>query len=230
MCEQQYHGVVRCALGWACWKTYLGRPEADQIHGMAMNQLGRGLSAVRNYKDALSVQEAELTMLQRLGASERDILITQGNLSNTYSRLGRLEEALRVRRDVYSRHLELNGEEHETTLVEAYNLAYLIVDLEGYDEARSLLRKTTPVARRVLGESKDLTLRLRWNYARALFLDGSTTLDDLRKAVTMLKDVERIARRVFGGAHPFIGSIEQSLKSSRAVLGAREELDEVENA
>ena len=22
LCEQDYHGVVRCALGWACWKTY----------------------------------------------------------------------------------------------------------------------------------------------------------------------------------------------------------------
>ena len=21
LCEQDYHGVVRCALGWACWKT-----------------------------------------------------------------------------------------------------------------------------------------------------------------------------------------------------------------
>ena len=24
MCEQEYHGVVRCALGWACWKTHVG--------------------------------------------------------------------------------------------------------------------------------------------------------------------------------------------------------------
>ena len=23
LCEQDYHGVVYCALGWACWKTYL---------------------------------------------------------------------------------------------------------------------------------------------------------------------------------------------------------------
>ena len=26
LCEQEYHGVVKCALGWACWKTYVGRP------------------------------------------------------------------------------------------------------------------------------------------------------------------------------------------------------------
>ena len=29
MCEQDYHGVVAGALGWACWKTCLGRPEED---------------------------------------------------------------------------------------------------------------------------------------------------------------------------------------------------------
>ena len=27
LCEQLYHGVVAGALGWACWKTYVGRPE-----------------------------------------------------------------------------------------------------------------------------------------------------------------------------------------------------------
>ena len=45
LCEQEYHGVVRCALGWACWKTYVGRPEADTARGMAMSLLGNGLSA-----------------------------------------------------------------------------------------------------------------------------------------------------------------------------------------
>ena len=27
LCEQEYHGDVQCALGWACWKTYVGRSE-----------------------------------------------------------------------------------------------------------------------------------------------------------------------------------------------------------
>ena len=32
LCKQQCHGCrVVHALGWACWKTYLGRPEADRI-------------------------------------------------------------------------------------------------------------------------------------------------------------------------------------------------------
>ena len=53
LCEQGYHGVVLCALGWACWKTYLGRPEADMARGMAMSLLGSGLSAVEHYEDCL---------------------------------------------------------------------------------------------------------------------------------------------------------------------------------
>ena len=34
-----------------------------------------------HHEDALSVQEAELSMLRRVGASEDNILITQGNLA-----------------------------------------------------------------------------------------------------------------------------------------------------
>ena len=39
LCEQQYHGVVACALTWACWKTYVGRPETDQPRLLAMLSL-----------------------------------------------------------------------------------------------------------------------------------------------------------------------------------------------
>ena len=92
-CEQKYHGVVACALGWACWKTYVGRPETDEIRGCAMNVLGRGLHEAEHDEDALSVQEALLFMLRRLGVPEETILATQSNLATTYSSLGRKEEA-----------------------------------------------------------------------------------------------------------------------------------------
>ena len=79
-----------------------------------------------------------------------------------------------------------------------------------------------PVARRVLGEANDLTLKMRWLSARALYKDPAATLDDLREAVTTLEDVERTARRVFGGAHPNTMGIEGSLRDARAALRARE--------
>ena len=56
LCEQHYHGVVFCALGWACWKTYVGRPETDQARMQAMTQLGAGLHDAEHHEDALSVR------------------------------------------------------------------------------------------------------------------------------------------------------------------------------
>ena len=77
-----------------------------------------------------------------------------------------------------------------------------------------------PIARRVLGESHELTLRMRGCYATALFTDESATLVDLREAVTTLGDTARIARRVLGGSHPFVVDIERSLRGLRAELRA----------
>ena len=113
LCEQDYHGVVLCALGWACWKTYVGRPERGLVRAWAMTQLGNGLSTAGHHEDALSVREAELAMMRRLGAPENDMLVVQTNLASTYDKLGRLEEALQIEGEVYSGRLKLNGEEHE---------------------------------------------------------------------------------------------------------------------
>ena len=146
------------------------------------------------------------------------MLATLNNLAMTYRALGRDEEALRLRRDVYFGYVKLHGKENERTLVAANNYADFLICLRRLEEAKALLRKTTPVARRVLGESHDLTLRLRFNYARALFLDTGATLADQREAMAMLEDTERTARRVLGGAHPFTGSIERCLKEARSTL------------
>ena len=222
MCEQHYHGAVLCALGWACWKTYVGRPEADQARRTAMNVLAGGLLGEDHHEDALSIQEAELAMERRLGASEYNILVMQGNLAMTYARLGRVEQALQIERDIYRGRLKLNGEEHEDTLTAANNYANSLVYLRRFEEAKALLRKMIPVARRVLGECNQTTLMTRWNYAGAICNDTAATLDDLREAVTTLEDAGRIARRVFGGAHPFAAAIEGALRDAREALAARE--------
>ena len=222
LCEQRYHGVVECALGWACWKTYVGRPETDDIWLNAMTRLGNGLSGAGHYEDALSVREAELSMLRRRGDSEEQFLVVQTNLALTYGELGDLERALSMEQEVYSGRLELSGEEHEETLIAASNYATSLKDLERFEEAKSLLRKTISVARRVLGDSTDTTLRMRWIYAEALYADDDATLSDLREAVTTLEETEPTARRVLGGAHPTTTGIEDALQEAREALRARE--------
>ena len=84
------------------------------------------------------------------------------------------------------------------------------------------MRRTLPVAKRVLGKNDETTLRMQWAYARALYEDPAATLDDLREAVETVEETERIARRVLGGAHPLFGIIERDLQGARAALGARE--------
>ena len=78
------------------------------------------------------------------------------------------------------------------------------------------------MGRRVLGEGDDLTLSMRANYALALHVDDSATIDDLREAVTILEETERTVRRVLGGQHPTTDKMEQSLRRARAALAARE--------
>ena len=85
-----------------------------------------------------------------------------------------------------------------------------------------MLRKTLPVARRVLGENHENTLRARGAYAMALYRDAGATLDDLREAVTTIEELARIARRAFGGGHPNVAGIGHQLREARAALRARE--------
>ena len=127
-----------------------------------------------------------------------------------------------MERDVYSGSLKLYGEEHESTLRVANNYAATLKNLERFKEAKSLLRRQIPVARRVLGEGGRLTLKMRWTYAQTIYKDDGATLDDLREAVTTLEDVERIARRVLGGAHPTTSNVERTLQEAREALAARE--------
>ena len=162
-----------------------------------------------------------------IGADEEFKLTVQSNLATTYDKLGRKNDALRLRRDVYSGSLRTGGLEDYETLTAANNLASSLVSLgqrrEYLKEAKALLRKVTPVARRVLGEYCDVTLMMRWNYASALlgeYLNGDDkdTLDDLREAVTKLEDLAPTARRILGGLHPIVPVIEGGLKHARAVL------------
>jgi len=196
----------------------MGRPEADDSRQLAMSVLGNGLHIASHHEDAFSVQEAQLSMMRRLGAPEEHLLTVQGNLANSSYGLGRIESALQIERDVYSGYLKLNGKEHKKTVLAAANYALSLNRLQRFEEAKALLRKTIPIARRALGDRNLHTLKMRWAYAGTLHNDPGATLDDHREAVTTLEDAERIARRVLGAAHPNTKGIELALESAREAL------------
>ena len=101
---------------------------------------------------------------------------------------------------------------------EANNYAWSLKELHRYGEVKTLMRNTLPVARRVFGESAQLTINMRWCYGLALCRDDGATLGDLREAVTTLEETARISRRVLGGAHPTTGWIEGAHQGACAAL------------
>ncbi len=118
----------------------------------------------------------------------------------------------------------LSGAARGDRSIEAYNYAVSLLNQqpEHFAEAKALLRKTIPAARRVLGENTELALRLRKVYATALYDDNGATLEDLREAVATFEEIERVARRVYGGAHPLAVGVEYNVREARAALRARE--------
>ena len=98
----------------------------------------------------------------------------------------------------------------------------ILKELKRFEAEGIVTRKMIPVARRVLGDNHEFTLKMRWTYAMALYKADGATLDDIRAAVTTLEELERTARRVFGGAHPTTSSLVKSLEDARAALVARE--------
>ena len=197
------------------------RPEPGWARRLAISVLGNGLADAGHNEDALSVGEAELSMLRRLGGAEDSMLAAKGNLASTYEVLGRKEEALSMRRDVYSGRLKLFSNDDLITLIAALNYAGSLNDLKRFEESRALLRRTMPVARRALGESHEIMLWIRWTYAKALYTDDASTLDDLHEADNTLGETARTARRVLGGAHPLTVDIEHGLRSLREALEQR---------
>ena len=123
-----------------------------------------------------------------------------------------------MQRDVYSGRLELNGGEHMHSLQAANNYAITLHHMKRFEEARTLLRKTMPVARRVLGDNHELMLNLRWCYARVLYLDEGASLDDRREAVAALESVANSWKRIFGQAHPETPEVQGALKEAREAL------------
>ena len=108
------------------------------------------------------------------------------------------------------------------TLTAAINYSSALNILGRYGEAKTLLKKVIPAARRVLGPSHEFTFRMMGCYGQALYRDPGATLDGLREAVTTLEETARTARRVLGAAHPLTVDMEKSLQAARAALRARE--------
>ena len=208
LCEVSYHGVVRCALGWACWKTYLDRPESDQLHAFGLNQLGNGLFAVSRHEECLEVIKARL----HLPLHPHQILVTKGNLADCYRELGRENEAISLSQEVHDGIVSIFGRSHTQTMDSAINLAVALNQFGRRAESKRLLNEHITIARQ-RGPNDKTVLTLRAVLAETIIHD-----DDPTEAVTIFEDVDRRMRRVLGPAHPQSQSVRRGLEEARAKL------------
>jgi len=180
-CGQSFHGAVKLTLGWACWKTYLGRPETDKYRFAALGTLGNALRfGAGRSEEALPVLEATLALSRRgyWSHKEQRILIVQGNIASTLFDLGRYEEALVLKREIYSRLVATLGVSHQRTLLNGNNLANSLLSLELWVDGIALLRDLLPAARQLLGSNSNIALLISKNIALALDQSPEGTRDD----------------------------------------------------
>ena len=67
------------------------------------------------------------------------------------------------------------------------------------------------MTQRVFGDSNEITLRMRWTNAMALYMDDGAA------AVEILEEIAQTARRVFGSANPLTEGVELNLREMRAM-------------
>ena len=206
-----------------------------------MGVLGNALRLNRQPEEALPMLEACLALRRRYWPrSVGMILSAQTNIASCLSALGRHDEALVLKREVYARRVATRGISHLDTIFTASNIVASMLSLELWDEAKSLGRDhLLPVARQSLGADHDETLKINHRLAAALVDHPESTRDhprfestpiragqktdlntgdDLLEAETIMQDVVQRRRRVFGPAHPDTRFAEGALSLMREDL------------
>ena len=102
-------------------------------------------------------------------------------------------------------------------LLMALNLASALMDLNIglFSEAKALCSEMHTKSRRLLGEEDDVTLSLRYSYAKSLVYNPAASLEELRLGVAVLEKIERTALRVFGPSHPRVSGVRATLREAR---------------
>jgi len=216
LCDSSYHGRVSSALGWACWKAYLRRPNDDPAKRAALTTLGSALIDGDRCPEALIAFQ---TQLQHALAdeSEEDIVAAKQNVAMCYSRLGRDKDAIILNRELYAKQRKAHGPDHVDALVAALALANSFRALSLFSDARALLREVVPAAMATLGGDHGVTLELNANFVRAMSLDLNATPDQLKAAVALGDSTYQAARRVYGESHELTSYARSGLADARVV-------------
>ena len=147
---------------------------------------------------ALGMREEVLRLMrEKLGADHPDTLSAMGNLANSYSDTGRLEEALGMREEVLRLMRENLGADHPDTLKAMTGLAVSYSETGRLEEALGMQEEILRLSREKLGADHPDTLSAMQSLA--IFYSDTGRLEE---ALGMREEVLRLRREKLGADHP----------------------------
>ena len=194
LCEQAHHGAVLRALGWACWKTYVGRPEGDHLRNIALQTLADSMHD--DPTGRLAILESILDRLKTENERPMGLIYVRSQIGKCLARLERNDECLALRRLNYEASADV-GPRTKWSLAIDYGESLITArDAEAVDFCRDLVARAT----RDLGEENPITERCIMAYARAMFHMGG--VEGLAEADVVVAATAEKWRRRYGKTHP----------------------------
>mmetsp|Transcript_4642 Transcript_4642/g.14053 ORF Transcript_4642/g.14053 Transcript_4642/m.14053 type:complete len:161 (-) Transcript_4642:89-571(-) len=139
--------------------------------------------------------------MQRCWPKSKGVIdFAQSDLANCLGDLGRHDEALVIKREIYRKSRAALGDTHEETIILAINLSTSLAHANG-SEAITLLRKTLPDTQRGLGDRHDFTFRVVGLFAEVV-AQSATSREEVVEADALVEKYIQIVCQVLGRGHP----------------------------
>ena len=219
MCHQPIRGKVKCAIGWACWRTYAdgyilenGQWKVDINTFNALTAVGHGLQDTGRNTEALAIFQTVVKGSKHAALCHSRfaplVLMAETNLAKAFEALGRHDESLEIRRGLLERTKACMGATDQDTFVDALNLGNSLYDTGKFEEAKALLPEYVDSCCATYGPDHRLTLKLRFALCRARGVVWDGSYEEVCASDKDLEDIDRRVRRVLGeGDTSFVSHI-----------------------
>lgn len=184
-------------------------PEHDaSARAAILSDLGYGMAQVGNYAESLAWYQQAVETAQGSSTSRGMLSIALANLSDSLSKLGRLDEALDAIERSLALRVEMFGEHHVETIPMHINRAFVLIEAGRWDEALATARHAGDLERELSGGDTRRMIHI-WN---AIGLAGERK-GDTATARQGFSSALEIAAALLPSEHPAIANINNNLAS-----------------
>jgi serine/threonine-protein kinase len=196
--------------------------EQPEVEAAVRRTIGHTYTSLRKLDEALPHLQRAVELHGGLDSRHPEALKAIGDLGALYTRMDRYEEAEALLRKVIALRTEINGAEHQLTLIAMNRLADLYWSRGAYDEVEAIDRKTLEIRRRTLGEEHAETIQSLNGLAATLFTRG-----EYAEAARLFEHALEIDRKNLGPDHPHTLMLANNLAAAHLELGDYSEAEPV---